>query len=276
MDKKGFIIYNDIIDAVDTMSDAEAGALFRMILNYENGRESIEENMDEFTDTRTAFVIFQMIRNQLDRDYEKYEETCRRRAEAGKKGAEKRWQNIANATSDMANDSNDIANDSNYMAKMADKDTDTDKDKDTDTDKDIDIEKKNKKRKETAEAVVNLYHECCPSLPKVSKLNPMRIKLANARLKDYTMDELKAIFIKAENSTFLKEGQGTWNGANFDWILNQTNISKIEDGYYTDKEEPKEEEKTFYGYMYCDFSEDDRGYKECWDYDEWSKYNGWT
>ena len=90
------------------------------------------------------------------------------------------------------------------------------------------------------------------------------------------MEELREIFTKAEKSNFLKEGAGTWTGANFDWIMNPTNICKIAEGNYSNKEEKQEEEKTFYGYMYCDTSVDERGYKECWDYDEWSKYNGWT
>lgn len=144
------------------------------------------------------------------------------------------------------------------------------KEKDKDKEKDIDKDIKEKSQKETAEAVVNLYHECCPSLPKVSKLNPMRIKLANARLKDYTMDELKAIFIKAENSTFLKEGQGTWNGANFDWILNQTNICKIEDGYYSNGEEKNEPEETREAVGYI--LNEDKIMVPCYDREELERY----
>lgn len=102
---------------------------------------------------------------------------------------------------------------------------------------------KEKSKKEIVDEVINLYHECCPSLPRISKLNDHRIKAINARLEDYTIDELKEIFIKAEHSDFLKNGQGTWTGANFDWIMNPTNICKIAEGCYKNKDEPKKKQE---------------------------------
>ena len=98
----------------------------------------------------------------------------------------------------------------------------------------------------------------------------MRIKLANARLKDYTMEDLKAIFIKAEHSDFLKDGRGTWPGANFDWILNQTNICKIDEGYYNSGEETKEPEETrpVVGYIL----NDEYMMAPCYDQEEYERF----
>lgn len=83
-----------------------------------------------------------------------------------------------------------------------------------------------------AQEIVDLYHECCPSLPKVMTISPKRISLVKARLKDYKAEQIKEIFIKAESSEFLRNGSGTWKGANFDWILNPNNFIKIMEGNY--------------------------------------------
>ena len=87
-----------------------------------------------------------------------------------------------------------------------------------------------------AQEIVDLYHECCPSLPKVMTISPKRISLVKARLKDYKAEQIKEIFIKAESSEFLRNGSGTWKGANFDWILNPNNFIKIMEGNYDNKQ----------------------------------------
>ena len=83
--------------------------------------------------------------------------------------------------------------------------------------------------------IVDLYHEHCPSLPKVVKLTEARKKSIRARLKTYTENDLAIAFDKAEESDFLKKGSGTWNGASFDWILNERNIVKILEGNYDNR-----------------------------------------
>ena len=87
--------------------------------------------------------------------------------------------------------------------------------------------------------IVDIYHNACPSLPKVSKITDARKKLINARLKDYTEEELEKAFKLAEESDFLTGRNGKWGGANFDWIMNTNNIVKILEGNYKNKSENK-------------------------------------
>lgn len=89
--------------------------------------------------------------------------------------------------------------------------------------------------RQTAEQILQLYHEKCPSLPKVLKLTVKRVKLVNARLKEYSIDDITKVFEKAERSEFLKHGSGTWKGADFEWILNTNNFLKIMEGNYDNK-----------------------------------------
>lgn len=86
-----------------------------------------------------------------------------------------------------------------------------------------------------AQEIVDLYHERCPSLPKVLIISQKRISLVKARLKDYSIEQIKEVFDKAESSDFLKNGSGTWKGANFEWILNPNNFIKIMEGNYQNK-----------------------------------------
>ena len=115
----------------------------------------------------------------------------------------------------------------------------------TDIDKEIDIDKDNnniissKKYEIDYQEVINYYHHFCPSLPKVTKITEARKKLINARLKDYSIEEVKTAFKLAEESDFLTGRSGKWGGASFDWIMNTNNIVKILEGNYRNKEGAK-------------------------------------
>ena len=110
--KDSFVLYNELIDTVYLMPDEDAGILFKMILNYENGRKLDE---DIYNESESAMVAFTFVQRQLDRCAEKYEQTIQARSRAGKKGAEKRW---GTDNTDMANDSKAIANDNKNRTKM--------------------------------------------------------------------------------------------------------------------------------------------------------------
>ena len=104
---------------------------------------------------------------------------------------------------------------------------------------DSDNNKKNSK-KEKAEKIVEMYHTQCPSLPKVLKLTEARIRSINARLKEYTETDFETVFVKAENSPFLRGEKKDWK-ASFDWIINPSNFTKILEGNYDDREQIKKD-----------------------------------
>lgn len=92
--------------------------------------------------------------------------------------------------------------------------------------------------RETAQRIIDNYHLQCPSLPRVIKLTDKRIKAVNARLKEYTEEDLEKAFIKAELSDFLSGRKTDWN-CDFDWLMNPNNIVKVLDGNYDNKNETK-------------------------------------
>lgn len=105
-EKKSFVVYLDWFDALEEYSDAEVGQLMRALARYvQTGEEP------EFTD-RGMRGNWKFMCGDVKRASDKWDETRKKRSEAGKRGNAKRWgtpeniANIANATSardDIAN-----------------------------------------------------------------------------------------------------------------------------------------------------------------------------
>lgn len=81
--KKSFIMYTDYQKHINRLSDEEAGRLIKAVLEYTN--TSIEPELSPAAD-----MAFSFIKEQIDRDLEKWEETCQKRSEAGKLGGRPR------------------------------------------------------------------------------------------------------------------------------------------------------------------------------------------
>ena len=79
-DQKSFVLYDSYADQIETLSDAQAGVLFKSILAYRTSgkRPYISDPM-----IRMAFCF---IASQLDRDAEKWEDVRQKRREAGRLG----------------------------------------------------------------------------------------------------------------------------------------------------------------------------------------------
>lgn len=94
---------------------------------------------------------------------------------------------------------------------------------------------KNEKNERNIYYVINLFNSTCKSLPKVTKVSDKRKRMINKILKKYDVSELEAIFKMIEESSFLTGRKTDWK-ASFDWIMNESNIIKILDGNYSDKQ----------------------------------------
>ncbi len=122
-DNKSFVIYKDWEEYVDALgSDEEAGKLFKALFAFSKRAEEAE-----FVGAlKMAFII---MRNSIERDGEKWENTCSVRSEAGKKGGRPSKTNDFSENQIKANGFFE----KQTKAKKADKETD----KDTDTEKEI-------------------------------------------------------------------------------------------------------------------------------------------
>lgn len=141
MKKNSFVIYTDCLEQLEVIPDADRGVLFLDVLKY--ARSGVVPNIDN----PFLKAIFLGFKNQIDRDCAKYEEVCKKRAEAGQKGGNQRVANLkqnqaiaSNCKQDQANASNCKqmqAKPSNTQANQADNDNDNE----SDNDNDIDIRK---------------------------------------------------------------------------------------------------------------------------------------
>ena len=90
--KKSFLLYCDLLHTVKKLNDEQAGKLFKHVLEYVN-------DLNPETEDILMQVCFEPIRQSLKRDLQKYEKIREKKREAGKIGANKRWQNMADAKS---------------------------------------------------------------------------------------------------------------------------------------------------------------------------------
>lgn len=128
MKKNSFVIYTDCLEQLEVIPDAERGVLFLDVLRY--ARTGVVPNIEN----PFLKALFLGFKNQIDRDCAKYEEVCKKRAEAGRNGGNQR---VANLKQSQANSSNCLnveanasntkqsqANGSNIKANQADDDGD--------------------------------------------------------------------------------------------------------------------------------------------------------
>lgn len=85
------------------------------------------------------------------------------------------------------------------------------------------------------QALVGRYLELCPSLPKVRTMTPNRRVHCRTFLKSFSKESIDEGFRKANASSFLNGSSKAWNGASFDWLINQSNFVKVLEGNYDDK-----------------------------------------
>lgn len=86
MEKSSFLIYLDYQEQFELLTDEQAGQLIKAIIKYEKTGEITK--LDGMTK-----MAFSFIKQQLDRDSEKWKEEKQKRSEAGKKGMANRWKN---------------------------------------------------------------------------------------------------------------------------------------------------------------------------------------
>lgn len=126
-ERKSFLIYGDIEGVFEELLDEQIGQLMRGILKYFNTGED-----PDFGD-QILRIVWIPIKQQMDRDIEKYQKRCEKNRESGRLGGRpkktERFSEKPNETERFLE-----------KPKKADTDKDTDKDKDKDTDTDTDKE----------------------------------------------------------------------------------------------------------------------------------------
>ena len=98
-------------------------------------------------------------------------------------------------------------------------------------------QRKEKKSKVNYKVIADLFNETCVSFPRCSKLSEGRKAAIRARFSaGYTMEDFQHLFQKAQESTFLRGGNKRNWTATFDWLISDSNMAKVLDGNYDDRQ----------------------------------------
>ena len=124
--KKGFVLYYDYAEQLDLLTDEQRGRLLMALLQY--GATGIEPELDGM-----AKMAFAFIAKQMDRDAAAYEEKCRKRSEAGRRGG--RPPKGSEAEANASDDKQQEAKKANAFPEKQTEAKKPDTDKETDTDK---------------------------------------------------------------------------------------------------------------------------------------------
>lgn len=93
IDKESYMLYRGWNPLFENLPKEQLGELFYAICCYQSGKEySIENPLIK--------GVFEMVLMQFKKDEEKYISNCEAKAKNGKKGAESRWQDDNNNTSE--------------------------------------------------------------------------------------------------------------------------------------------------------------------------------
>lgn len=193
--RKSFLLHIDSLNVLNDLSDEQAGLLFRAIKAYQLGEEVELDSMVK--------IAFSPFKNQFARDDEKYQNTCKARAEAGSKGGKQKVANASKSQQILAKGSKS----KQTLANVADSDSDSDSksvsDSDlkitmstsVDSDQVIEHDVQGDQPAKPDNSAIDIFHYWCDSMRKnrmTSKMTPKRMKCIKERLKQgYTVDDIK-------------------------------------------------------------------------------------
>ena len=256
IEKESYMLYRGWNPLFESLPKEQLGELFYAICCYQSGNEYEIENP-------LIKGIFEMVLLQFRKDEEKYITNCETKSQNGKKGADSRWQK--KNEEDGKNSKCHVCHteEKTQMAKMAIEEEDKEEEevevKDEVEEKDIlppysppkggkaDSSLRSESRENVSvytppktdrtdyQAVLDAFHESCPSLPKVLKLSDSRKKAIKARLHDFGLEEIKRAFALTEQSDFLKGTNANGWQAGFDWLMKPANLTKVLEGNYENK-----------------------------------------
>ncbi len=92
-----------------------------------------------------------------------------------------------------------------------------------------------KKESINYQQIADMYNGTCVSFPRLTSISDSRKKAIRARLKTYSVGDFSTLFQKAEDSDFLKGKNNRDWSATFDWLIKDSNMAKVLDGNYDNK-----------------------------------------
>ena len=118
--RDSFVLYVRYLENIEILSMEQRGMLLTALMNYVAGHDIPE--MDGMTRMAYSFI-----KSQMDRDFEKYDEVCRKRAESGKLGGRPKKANGFTEKQEKAKKANGFSEKQKNPDNEYDHDNDHDK-----------------------------------------------------------------------------------------------------------------------------------------------------
>lgn len=198
-EQRSFVLYYSDYDLIEQLDNNQKAALLDAVFSL--GEKCDMPDLDPLTKMAYTAISRGILENR-----KKWEETRRKRSEAGKKGG---------------------------SHKKTEKEVEEDVNEEIE---DVVEQQENESHQVPYQEVMRLYNNTCVSYPRCKTMSEARKKAIRARFNaGYTLDDFKELFEKAEKSSFLRGSNGNNWSANLDWLIKDANMAKVLDGNYDDK-----------------------------------------
>ena len=226
--KKNFLIQMNFKNAVHSLSDADAGRVFKSLFEY------VETGTDSKSIGPAADIVLLMFKGSIDEARMRYNEMCQKK----KENIQKRWNKNRNTTeykciqpntteykcihNDNEDDNVTINNDSYKTISSND-------------------DKSNMPLDSSAggvnyQGIIQFYNSTMEqsgaTIPKVKSIEGTRKKHVSARIREYGRNAFADMIRKAAASDFLNGRNERGFTATFDWLIRPSNFIKVIEGNY--------------------------------------------
>lgn len=230
----------DFMTGVADMTMEERGYYITLLAHQNIHGHMSEEYIRRIAPGCPAYVLEKFLRDEDGAYFNK-----RMEEEIGKRNKFKdsRYKNLRQngsptSKSDMKTDkATDIGADidDRYRRPISDSDMETETEIESnikEIDRGVGEGRGKNKPSQMAQEFVDAFHALCPSLKPVTRLTDKRVKKINARLKEFTPEEIRRAFEHIEASDFATGRTGRWT-CTFDWLIDsEAHMTKaLEDVY---------------------------------------------
>lgn len=231
MDKQSFVFYIDWHLCLQRLQPDVRLKMYDAICSYVFDKVSPDE-----TDP-IVYALFPTIQGTLDRDREKYEQTCKKRTEA----INKRWNEYKSKQSiqDDTKEYNSIQKNTNRTDNGNDNLNENEKENKIISSSDEDVSQSSDSDSSVHvnyDGIVKFWnqlveHKALPQLTGI-KEGTNRRKLVQARIKQYGKEAFAKALRNAAASEFLNGANKRSKVFSFDWIICPNNFPKVLEGNY--------------------------------------------
>jgi len=237
--KKSIIIYADCIAILEELTYEQAGRLFKAILAYVN-----DEPVTETEGDPAIMMAFKVLKTQIDRDAEKYDEICKKRSEVGKRHKGNQYTRLDELKKKVEQMEQKLQTGTTGTDSENDSENDSEVTNVTNNNLPLSLRSKGSlhskadatQPKSFREKVLRYFNDkmAGKSIKPIKAITDgtKRSEYLKARVREHGRDAIFQMIDKAAGSQFLNGYNQKGFTATFDWLVLPNNFIKVLEGNY--------------------------------------------